>query len=234
MNPYTYEELKLGHRHAPEHFRRTFAAGLVPVGLALLTWWSHFPRGGPGIYATAGLAISGLLMLWSLRAVHSDAGISGLSRRLIARSDRWYPAALILAQSFFIALTVLLLWFTICELGFAASWLQHSLLIAYLLLLPIRRILQGTEPMHPSPLHELVMEFLGYLNTCIVTLFIAGCATLALLPPDKPLTGELPPSIVLVWLPAILVIITCVILLIDHVLRKMPQPAATEAKDELD
>jgi hypothetical protein len=234
MNPYVYDEYKVGSRHAPEHFRKSLGTGAVPALLALWIGVSRFPHGGPGLYAACGLALAGLLMLWSARQVHRERDVSRFTRWLVRYSDAWYPSFVLVCQNFFVGLTVMLLWLTVCELGYAASWLQHTLLLLLLALSPLRRILHGTEPMNPSPLRELFTEALGYLHATLLAVFLASSISIALLPPDKPLTGALPLSVVMVWVPAVLVIITCVILLIDHILRKMPQPAPPEAKDGLD
>lgn len=234
MNPYVFEEYKLSSRHAREHFRRSLATGVVPAALSLWIGLSRLPHVGPGLCAALGLSVAGLLMLWAARELHRERQVSQLSGWLVYWSDRWFPAFVLLCQNFFVSITVMLLWFTICDLGLNASWLQHVLLLTLLALSPLRRILDGTEPTHPSPLRELFTESLGYLNTMVLVVFVADTISRALLPPDKPLTEAPPLGAVMVWVPAVLIIIGCVILFIDHILRKMPQPAPTEEKDRLD
>lgn len=234
VNPYVYSEYRRSSRYAPGHFRRTVVTGLVPVVLAVILWYSRFPHGGPGLYSVAGLGAAGLLMLAGVRMAHEEPNIGRLARALVSRSDTWYPAYVLATQNLFIALTALLLWFTICDLGFAASWMQHSLLVLLLLLSPVRRIMAGTEPAHPGPWRELLSEGLRYVNACTVAFFAAGCLTVVIIPPDEPLTRSLPAGVVLAWLPAVLVAIGSVILFIDHLLRKMPAPPPPEEKDELE
>lgn len=234
MNPYVYSEYRRSSRYAEGHYRRTLATGVVPVVLAMILWYSRFPQGGPGLYSAAGLGLGGLLMLMGVRRAHEEPAAGAFARALVRHSDVWYPAYLLASQNFFIALTALLLWFTICDLGFAASWVQHALLVLLLALSPIRRILDGTEPTHPGPWRELLSEGLRHLNACTVAIFAAGCVSIVILPPDQPLTRSLPAGVVLAWMPAALVVIGSVILFIDHLLRKMPAPPPAEAKDELE
>lgn len=234
MNTYVYEEYKLASRHARGHLRRSLATGAVPALLALWIGLSRFPRTGPGLYAVLGLSIGALLMLGGAWRLHGERNPSRISHWLVRRSDRWFPPFVLLSQNFFVGLTVMMLWLTICELGFAASWLQHALLLTLLVLSPARRILAGTEPVHPSALRELATESLGYFNAMVFVVFLASTISRAMLPPGQPITGSVPMSVVIVWLPAVLVIIGCVILFIDHIVRKMPQPSPTEEKDALD
>ncbi len=215
------------------HYRRTWIAGLLPLGIALLMALGQ-PAPGPGWYAVNGLALAGLLLLSGMHGLPSEPHPSRLSRWLGHRVDQWFPATLIILQSYFIALTVLLLWFATTDLGFPAAPLHHALLIFLLALSPLRRVLDGTQRSDSSPFRELVVEFLRFLNAAVVAIFFAALFTRLMIPPSAQLTEGLPAGLVLVWVPAVLVVITCVILMIDHVLRKMPAPPAASVKDTLD
>ena len=233
MNTILYDEHRIGHRLLRIHFRRTVVAGVLPLFMALLLATGK-SQAGPGSLAGGGLAVAGLLMLFGLRGLHQESELTRPARWMVEHSDRWFPALLLLLQNFFIALCVLQLWFTTAALGFPATLLQHALIIALLVLSPIRRILHGTYPPQPSAWRELTVEFLRYVNASLGALFLATLITRLMVPPGDRMSQGLPAGVILVWVPAVLVMLGSIILFIDHVLRKMPTPAPTTEKDALD
>lgn len=236
MNPLLYEEHRLTHRRFGEYFRRTAWIGGVALGLCIWMGAAHYPSIGPGLYANAGFSAGGLLLLWGMRALHLPpyAPKTRWGAWLARRGNDWFPAFLIGLQGWFVLLMALLIWFSIAELGFAAHTAHHLTLLGILLLAPVRRILRGSQPPHPSPRRELLSEGLGYLNAILITLFAAFVGSTASLPPGEPLTGELPLGIILLWLAAVLIVMTCIVLFIDHIVRKMPPAAIPEKKDTLE
>lgn len=215
------------------HFRRTLLTGVVPIGIALLLGSSR-PAPGPGLFASAGIAAAGLLMVLGLHGLHREESLARPSRWLVKNSDRWYPALLIILQNLFISLTVLLLWFATADLGFPATPLLHAQLMVLLGLSPVRRVLHGTYPPDPSAWRELLVEFLRYVHASLVASFLASLLTRLMIPPGERLEQGLPPGLIFIWVPAVLVIITSIILFIDHVLRKMPAPINPGERDVLD
>lgn len=233
MNPILYEEHRYGHRRMRVHFRRTLVTGLLPIGIALFMAASPDTL-GPGWYSTVGLAGAGLLLLMGLRGLHTEPRLTPPARWLVQHTDGWYAALLVLLQNYFIGILVLLLWFAIADLDFPATPLQNVMLLALLILSPVRRIMDGTYTANPSPLREIVMESLRYLNASLIAVFVASTLSRIMMPPGDKFANGLPPTLVLVWLPAVLVVLGSFILLIDHILRKMPAPAPTLLKDTLD
>ncbi len=233
MNPILYEEHRYGHRRMRVHFRRTLVTGLLPVGIAL--FMAASPKAlGPGWYSTVGLAAAGLLLLTGLRGLHTESRLTRSARWLVQHTEGWYAALLVMLQNYFVAILVLLLWFAIADLDFPATPLQNVLLLALLLLAPVRRILDGTYTPNPGPLREILMESLRYLNASLIAVFVASTLSTIMMPPGDNFANGLPPTLVLVWLPAVLVVLGSGVLLIDHILRKMPAPPPTLLKDTLD
>lgn len=232
VNRIYYDEHRPRHRRCVHYYRRTLAVGAVPLALALALAAAYFPRIGPGLFANAGLTLAGLMTLWSVRDMQTRAPVSRWGRWIVSRMDDLFPALLIGLQGWFVLMTTVLIWFTVAELGFRGSIFSGCMLFGILLLAPIRRILAGTEPPHPHPLRELLSEGLGHLNTILVTLFVAGSLT-SLNRPD-PTNTEPPMMIIVIWLAATLVILTCVILFLDHIVRKMPPIPREEPADTLD
>ncbi|MCO5045259.1 MAG: hypothetical protein J5I99_10710 [Verrucomicrobia bacterium] len=233
MNPHIYSEHHLAHRRFREYYRRTLAMGAVALGLAIWMGSAQMPMPGPGLFANAGFSAAGIFLLWALRNLHTTPPRSRWGQRVRARSENQFPAIVICLQGWFILLIALLIWFTVAELGFAANGFQHTLLIGILLLAPVRRILDGTEPPRPSPRRDLIRETLAYLNVCLITLFIAAVLTTAMLPPDAPATSELPFAVMFIWVVVTLILLTCAILLLDHIVRKMPPTVRSEEQDTL-
>ena len=151
MNPLYYDEHRPRHRRFAEYYRRTLVIGLVALGLSFWLGATHFPRIGPGLFANAGFSLAGLLLLWSVRAMLREPPRSRWAQRLVARIDSVFPALLVSLQGWFVMLSALLIWFTVRELGFPANRFHDVILIAILLLAPVRRILRGTEPQNPPP-----------------------------------------------------------------------------------
>ncbi len=233
MNPNYYDEHRPRHRRCAQYYRRTLAVGAVPLLLAVWLGTAYFPRIGPGLYANAGLSLAGLLLLWSVRDMQARPPVSRWGRWIAQRMDSIFPALLIGLQGWFVLLAAVLIWNTVSELGFTAGRMNTVALMGILLLAPIRRILAGTELQNPPPLRELFTEALGYLNAILVTLFIAGFLT-ALDQSQGTRTGEPPMGIIIVWMFATLVILTCIILFLDHIVRKMPPMHREEEIDTLD
>lgn len=235
MNPHIYDEHRLGHRRFREYYAKTLGMGVVALLLAIWFGVAHRPLTGPGIYASAGFSAAGLLILWGLRNIQRGKLHTRWGNWLKARTEQTFPAILILSQGWFLLLIAMLIWFTIVELGFAANTLQHALLLLILLFIPVRRILAGTESQHPSPRRELTTQGLTYLNVAIITLFLAAATSSTMLPQQEQVfSSEIPMGAILIWLGAILIILTCVVLFLDHIVRKMPTTPKPEEQDTLD
>jgi len=233
MNPMVYEEFRPSSRHFRTHRTRLLMYAWLPVATAIVLAFSK-PPPGPGLISVTGLGIAGLLVFAALRRLDASEGAGPIARALAPRRDQWFPAVMVLSQNYFASLTICLLWFTMVDLGFSAGPLQHILLVAVLALSPLKRLLFGTYPAQPSPLREITLEFVRYSYAALFTLFLASVITRSMLPPGERLTTTLPPALIVIWVFALLVNITCVILFIDHLLRKMPPADTSQPQDVLD
>lgn len=236
MNPHIYEEYHLGRRRFREYYAKTLGMGVVSLFLAIWFGYAHRPLTGPGIYASAGFSAAGLLIVWGLRNLHRAKLRSRWATWLKERSKQKFPVILIFSQGWFLLLTAMLIWFTIVELGFIANTLQHALLFLVLLLIPVRRILAGTDSHSISPRRELTARGLTYLNVMVITLFIASAVSNTILPEQQAgvFANEAPLGAILVWLSAVLILLTCFVLFLDHIVRKMPTSPKSEEQDTLD
>jgi hypothetical protein len=234
VNPTYYDEHRPRHRRCVQFYRLTLAVGAVPLLLALWLGTAYYPRIGPGIYANAGLSLAGLLLLWSVREMQFYPPTSRWGRWIAQHMDDLFPALLIGLQGGFIVLAALLIWNTLPDLGFSPGRMSSIALFGILLLSPVRRILAGTAPAAPSAPRELITESLGYLSAIFATLFIAGFLTQLVPPPEDPESEPFPMGTIIIWVLATLAVLTCVILFIDHVVRKMPPARRDDKIDTLD
>ncbi len=231
MHPLAFQEFKFSHRRSRDQRRRIVVAGLIAVALPILLAWGRALS--PLHLAVNGMATAGLILFAGLHGLHREQHLSRAGQRLVAATDRWYPAALLLLQSLFVSLNVVVLWFTIGEIGFPLTPALHLQLLVLLLLAALRRLLHATMPAQPSPPYELLIEFMRYANASLVAVFFATLLSRVILPPDERLTDSLPAGLVLVWIAASLVVITSLVLFLDFILRKMPAPRQPGVKDVL-
>jgi hypothetical protein len=205
----------------------------VPLFLAIGLGLAYYPRIGPGIFSNAGLCLSGLLLLWSVHEMQFQAPTTRWGRWIVQHIDDLFPALLIALQGGFIILAAMLIWFTLPDLGFSPGPMSSISLFGILVLSPIRRILAGTAPPNPTARRELLTEALGYLSTILATLFIAGFLTHMVPPPEDPEAENVPMGTIIIWVLATLTILTCIILFVDHIVRKIPPSRREEKIDSL-
>lgn len=209
--------------------------GLLPIAVALILFYAHGAKSGPGLWMALGLGVGLQLMLWSGHALHrSRRGRSKLGDRLVARSDTWFPSFLIVIQGGFTAIILLTFWFTLQELGYRSMIAQYVLIAALLVLLPVRRIVRLKAAEDPTVANEIIYFTLYYCHWILVTLFIATTIQ-ALVFPDQLVSSSFPTGMLFIWIPAVLGIIGSAVLFVDHVIRKLPARAnTTKEKDKLD
>lgn len=214
------------------HFQRTLYAGLVALGVNLLLTAAR-PDPGPGLVACLGLSVAALLSLCGLRDLLRETRLSQPCRLLKSRADAWFPATLVLHQNFFIALILLPLWWATADLGFPASPFTNALIFFLLGISPLRRILEGTHTDLSSAGREILMEGLRYLFVAALTILLT--TWLAQMGQAPGATGQAPsPGAIILWMPCVLIVLTCFVLFLDHILRKMPPREEIVVKDTLE
>ena len=229
-----YEEYKLSHRRSAEHYNKTFWLAWMPAGVAALMIYAKGSSAGAGLWGGLGFAMAVQMILWSGRAIHRPRQrLSPFSRKLVETSDTWFPQFLITIQGAVTGITILLLWFTLCELGVRSMFVQHLALVLAVILIPLRRIASIRIKQAPGPKNEIRYEIIHYSQIIFVTLFIAFCFHLIIMPEGENLTSDVPLGAILLWIPACLIIVSCIVLFVDHLIRKQagltrqPQPTKT-------
>ena len=228
------QEYRLSHRGSKARLALTHRVGFVPAGLILVLFYAYGAKSGPGLWMGLGVALALQLALWSARSLpRYPEGRTRLGSRFSASIDGWLPPFVILIQAGFLGVTTAVLWFTLIELGFDSSLSQHICIALWVVLQPIRRIahLRSVEHSHKSD--EVVYHLAHYLSHITLTFFIAvTCNNLMI--PTQAAPGNSPVAPLLVWIPAILAIISFAVLFVDHVLRKLPpRSSSSQPTDSL-
>ncbi len=229
------QEYRPSHRFSERHARLTQNMGWLPAGLALILLYAYQRKAGPGLWAALGLAISLQMILWSARRIRAHtARRSKLGDRIAASTDRWFPAFLILTQAAITTNTAAIFWFTLIELGYRASLPQSILLALWLFVLPIRRISRLAMTELNRPRDEVLYFFTHYTSHILLTLFIAVTANQAVTPAAETPDAQ-PIAAIVIWVPAVLIILTFAVLFTDHIVRKLPpRPRSdTTSRDNL-
>ena len=215
-----YPEFELSGREYRTHYLYTRLLGLLPIGVSMLFLLARASRAGPGLWCIMGVCLGLELILWgSFKLYFLRPQPSRLGERLAAASDAWFPYLLFSFQNIFFILVLLMLWFTLSDLGFPAQTIEHSLFVVLLTMIPVRRFIRRMQLVTPSSRIHFADRIFRYLTTIIVTLFVAGCMTRFMIPPGTSLIWHTPPGVVFVWVIGILIILGCLLLMVDGYLR---------------
>jgi hypothetical protein len=235
VNDRVYAEYRPSHRRFGRHDIKTGLLGAVPAATAALLIASKGSAAGPGLWSALGVSLATQLVLWSARELlrtHEPKTAAG--DRLVRRADEWYPSFLIAIQGIFVAVTVMLLWLTICDLGFRASAIQHIAIAALLAVVPAGRMLKATRPEEPSPARQNVEEFLRLALIWIVCILAASGVTLAQGPTRTDASPYVPVAIIAAWLPAALIMLTSLVLFLEHASARRPARPEEALRDRLE
>lgn len=229
------EEYRVAHRRARYHYNRARVIGLIPVGvsLAFLYYAGDFYR--PLLFGGLGTACGLHLMLWSAYEAHFAGRHTGWTHRRLEDSDAWFPSFLIICQNGFFAITLAVFWFILCRLGFPASLLDQALLAAWVCVWPVLRVLRARlyVDAHNANL-ETSYEFFRAASVSLVAFLVASLVTdFALSNAAETPNYDLTWIGMFVWLPATLVAVGCVVMFLDHLIRKRPRRPGKDHPDVL-
>lgn len=222
MTPAHYAERRPSHRRSRFYYRRCLGFGALVMGLGLILAVSHYPRIGPGLWANMGLTAGAMLALWSLRQLAEKPATTVWGRAIRSRMEDIFPAALITLEGFFGILFGLLIWFAVREQGIAVSGVLGFLALSVVAILPLRRILAGTEPPEPSAQRIRWREGLDLLHAVLVTWLIAS-ALVDMMTPSSPTDTAALVGRLIVRTLAVLITLFCAILFLDLTHRKLKQ-----------
>ncbi|NCC51955.1 MAG: hypothetical protein EOM20_12160 [Spartobacteria bacterium] len=193
-------------------YRRGQLMGLVPLLFSLMLIVS-IPKGaGPGPWNVLGISAGFQLVLWGGYHLHTHRPVSAWGRALVEHSDRWYPAFLFGVRKVFLILFFVILWFCLTDLGYPSSPLLHLIFFMIVCIYPVRSVLREFTYSDPDIRFENAEIITHYLLIIMLILFIAVSSTHMAVPMEGPLTKSIPMTVVFIWIPAILVILSCVTL----------------------
>jgi hypothetical protein len=213
-------EYGAGDRAYRSRCQRVRALGLLPVLFAITLLIATNLRPAPGLWSVIGIAIGMELVIWGADALHKPGTRrSRLAERLVSHTQSWMPRLLFGIENAFIALAMIILWFTLADIGFPAGLFDHVVFAALLLQMPFRRFLRRRALIAPTMWNHLTDDVSRYVLYSLVALFIASVSTGFILPPGQPLDREPPASVLFLWVPAILVCIAMVVLAASDIAR---------------
>ncbi len=214
------------------YYRQAQLIGLVPIFFALLLALSMRRTPGPGLWSAFGVALGLEIVLAAMYRLHlTEAPKSQRAHELIAQSDQWFPSFLFIIRHLFEILIFLMLWLCLTDLGFPGSLLMHGEFIVLLVLWPIKGLTREIVRTSNLAKHHITDEFFHYLMITTATFLVATSITHFVIPPGKTITSDITPHVVIVWVPAILIVISCIMLFADHRRRygaTTPAPAKEE------
>jgi hypothetical protein len=227
---YPYDEYTFAHPRGPVHVRNTHLLGLLPMAIACVLIGIRGLSSGPGLWCALGTALAFQLILWSTRAIMDEPqGRTSWGDRFVAKANRVLPPLLVIVQGVFVAVTLCLLWYSFCELGFPASLLQHTLFILFLVVPPVRRLLRVNDALASQPRVVLASQFLIHFQVILVTLLITISLQYLVFPKDHAYITEVPLPAVIIWVPAVLICAGSVVVFLDFS-RKHRKAAAAGKK----
>ena len=215
-----FPEYQLSERAAARHVEATRRLGLLPIFVTLVLMLARNANPGPGLWCALGLSIGLELLLWGAYAICLEKDLRSRTATYFAlTADAWFPLFLFTMQNGFVFISAAVLLVTIEELGFPATLLENSLIILLILLLPAYRLASEKARVTESTRWALTSEGCRYFAIAIGAVWMASTITLFLAPPGTPLSHEFFPIAVILWVLAAVVILVCLMLFADHVLK---------------
>jgi hypothetical protein len=225
---YPYDEYKFTHPRGMFHFRNTQVLGLLPLGIALVLIAIRGLRSGPGLWCALGSALALQMLLWAAHAIQDEPqGRTRWGERFVARTSALLPPLFVVFRGAFVGITLCLLWYSFCELGFPASLFQHTLFVVFLLVPPLRRLLHVDEAVAQRPRVIVFDQFLLHLQVVLVTLLITLSLQYLVFPKDHPYITEVPLPAVILWVPALLICSGSVVMFLDFLRKSKTRPKAS-------
>lgn len=216
-----------------QHCRQTQLFGLLPLFLAVTLMTAPGSARAPGLWCALGVTTGLEIILWGCFVLHFREGPqTALGKRIISRSDRWFPLLLFVMRHLFLVLPVLLLWLTIVGIGFPASFFSHVAVFALLALWPAKALAHEAAITYPSDKHDLVDEFLRGLIISVMVLLIALTITLSTMPKVGPVKDELMALFIILWVGALLTVMGSQVIFIHHFIRLRGKPRSPKVEPQ--
>ncbi len=203
---------------SPRHIQTGLNLGLAPVGVSLLLILAR--PGWPGPFLWSMFLVSlGLVLIYRgcVDLPRKEHKTLPVFTRLAARCDAWFPLFLFVMQNVFCILTFAILWVQILDIGLAeyTQWWHHLILGFVIFLFPFRRGLLEYLRDRDIDTDGLVEQGLRYLTWIIGAVFLTGTLTPWIVSATQG-PQKAPVGLVVLWVPATLIVITCLFLFTEH------------------
>lgn len=194
-------------------YRRTQTMGAVPLLFALITIVSMPGRSGPVIWGALGISAGLHLILWGVYNLH----LARFSASACAVPEsRATPVLIFSVFHLFGWIILVMLWSSLAKLGFSSTPLMNIIFIFLLPVIPVKACWHHLTEQSQEKRHAIVNEALRYVLLIGIVLLVALAGTHAVMAGDAALVEKIPAKIIWIWVAATLVILTCLILLADH------------------
>lgn len=214
------------------HYLVTQRIGFLPILVAALLLYAHPHDPGQGLWCALGLALGLELILWGAYDLRRPGSAqTRWGRHLTARLDFWFPPLMFVIRYAFVALLLIVLWVTIHELGFPTTWWHHGLFILLVVALPTGRFMREIVGAGESTRGmELLSRFFFYFNIALFTVICVGTLSSVIIAQSEPYQTDPSPALVLLWLCAVLGLLSCAVLFIGDWRRLYWRPSPKAKK----
>ena len=142
------------------HVARARWLGLIPVFLSLAVMLAVRNGPGPGLWSALGSALGLQLVLWGASRLPSVER-PGPDHA----ADTWFPLLLFILQTGFVAVTAILIWQTLKDLGHETGAGEEAVFYALLGSFPLHRLCRSNTPdTEMSPRRQRWEYFFRYLK----------------------------------------------------------------------
>lgn len=214
-------EYRLSSPKAHLQVRRIQQLGLLPLFITLALMYATHPMTGPGLWTALGLCAGLEMILWGAYSLRTErTQLSSWGAYLIEMHDLWFPFFLFFAKYGFIAIGLSVLWIALTELGFPSTAWHHLAFTAYVILLPIGRFIRELAGTDPPPRLDITDNLCRMTTVILLAMVIAHVLSRAIISQSAPYGTDTDPLLLLVWILAILVIVSAMMVYLGRIIRR--------------
>lgn len=225
-----FESYRFSNKLSFDHFMHACYLGGVTVIFSLLVLLSVRPADRIPPWAVLGLAGGLALILAGAFGLHRVTPRSRLGCFLKHHSDRWFPVFLFCVRIFFLISFAILLWVTLQHLGLPSSWTINSLFALLLVIVPLKGILRECLSQNHTEKREILNDFSRYFMTAVSALLIV--LVLTSLSENPVSANSLDMIDIFLWIFAILIVTTCLILFLGRLPHHRPHPSKKQKRTQ--
>jgi len=203
-----------------DHLARTRRIGLIPLFLSLLLIFSMPAGPGPGLWSALGTALGLHLLLFGASRLPSVA-----SPAPSGSADSWFPPLLYAVQTGFLAVTAVLLWRTLRDLGHPSSLAEEVIFYILLVCFPVHRLIRSTAPYEEMSPKQVRRElFLRYFKRSLTVILFSLILTDLMRDPGGRINQAGLIRAIGLWVVTVLFVLGCVTFFVERAFFSAPGP----------